>query len=200
MIRYVALGDSYTIGEGVPSEESWPVLLTKHLQQNDIDIELVANPSRTGWTTQQVLDRELPLFENLNPTFATLLIGVNDYVQGVNITTFRSRLAQIMDLVLSKLPRKENFIVITIPDYSATPTGSQFSGPSTSADIERFNTVIKEEAAKRNIPVVDIYPLTQQMKDHPELVVADGLHPSGKEYALWEEMIYPVAEGILNAK
>ncbi len=199
-IRYVALGDSYTIGQGVSPAESWPVILTEHLQQNNIAIELVANPSRTGWTTQDVLDRELPLFEDLDPTFATLLIGVNDYVQGVDATTFRTRLAQIMDRVLAQLPRKENFIVITIPDYSVTPTGFQYSGPTTPADIDSFNQVIKDEAHIRNIPVVDIYALTQGMKDSPDLMAADGLHPSGKEYALWEELIYPVAYDILNVK
>src|SRR5437868_3392847 len=82
-IRYVAIGDSYTIGEGAEPREAWPVLLTKHLQANGIDIDLVANPSRTGWTTLNAIDRELPVFVQEKPTFATLMIGVNDWVQGV---------------------------------------------------------------------------------------------------------------------
>src|SRR4051812_10663427 len=75
-IRYVAIGDSYSIGEGAKPDESWPAVLTRHLREKGIKIELVANPSRTGWTTQNAIDRELPVFAEAKPTFATLLIGV----------------------------------------------------------------------------------------------------------------------------
>src|SRR5689334_4034095 len=75
-IRYVAIGDSYTIGEGAQPGEAWPNLLTKHLSDRGIDIELVANPSRTGWTTLNALNSEMPVFVQARPNFATLLIGV----------------------------------------------------------------------------------------------------------------------------
>src|SRR5690348_2901825 len=88
-IRYVALGDSYTIGEGASPNESWPAVLTRHLKEQGIDIELVANPSATGWTTKQLIDRELPIFKDKEPNFGTLLIGVNDWVQGIDEKTFR---------------------------------------------------------------------------------------------------------------
>src|SRR5437879_8337748 len=89
-IRYVAIGDSYSIGEGASPNESWPALLAQHLSEKGVHVDLVANPSRTGWTTQQAIDRELPIFRQMQPNFATLQIGVNDWVQGVNEETFRN--------------------------------------------------------------------------------------------------------------
>src|SRR5437868_10360462 len=90
-IRYVAIGDSYSIGEGASPNESWPALLTRHLNARGLHVDLVANPSRTGWTTQQAIDHELPIFVAAKPNFATLQIGVNDWVQGVDENSFRQR-------------------------------------------------------------------------------------------------------------
>src|ERR1700741_3731165 len=87
-IRYVAIGDSYSIGEGASPDESWPALLTCHLRDRGLDIQLGTNPSVTGWTTQDAIDRELPVFVRAKPNFASLLIGVNDWVQGVDQAEF----------------------------------------------------------------------------------------------------------------
>src|SRR5262252_4220894 len=91
-IRYAVVGDSYSCGEGATPGESWPALLAQHLKREGLDVELVSNPSVTGWTTKDAIDKELPKFVNSNPSFATLLIGVNDWVQGIDETTFRNRL------------------------------------------------------------------------------------------------------------
>lgn len=196
-IRYVALGDSYTIGEGASEEESWPTLLTKHLQKDGVDIELIANPSVTGWTTQRVIDDELPIYESSRPTFATLLIGVNDWVQGVPPEDFRKNLIVILVRMQAALPDKSKLIVLTIPDFSVTPVGKQFSnGRDIAKGIAQYNQIIQEEANKRGLPVVDIYPLTQQMKG--DQISSDGLHPSAKEYALWEKEVYPVAKKMVD--
>src|SRR5581483_5212561 len=90
-IRYAVVGDSYSCGEGAKPSESWPALLTAHLKSQGLNIELVSNPSVTGWTTKDAIDRELPKFVNANPNFATLLIGVNDWVQQVDEEAFRTR-------------------------------------------------------------------------------------------------------------
>src|SRR5437667_11023298 len=82
-VRYFPIGDSYTIGEGLDANENFPSLLTAHLNQSGIAIELLGNPAKTGWTTQDAIDNDLPLFKRLKPDFSTLLIGVNDWVQGV---------------------------------------------------------------------------------------------------------------------
>jgi acyl-CoA thioesterase-1 len=198
-IRYAAIGDSYTIGEGAREpDEAWPTLLTNHLQSEGVDITLVANPSKTGWTTQDVINNELPVYDQSNPTCATLLIGVNDWVQGVDVATFHKNLVFILDHMQSGLKDKNNLVLVTIPDFGVTPTGGQYAyGRDISAGIAGFNEIIKEEAKKRNLALVDIFPVSKNMKDHPELVAADGLHPSAREYAIWEEMIFPVVHKLV---
>jgi len=200
-IRYVAIGDSYSIGEGASPNESWPALLMRHLNDKGLHVDLVANPSRTGWTTQQAIDRELPIFVQSEPTFATLQIGVNDWVQGVDENSFRKRFTSLVDRMLEVLPNKDRLLVATIPDFGVTPTGPKYArGRNISEGIASFNKIITEEATKRGLRVVDVFRISKQMGDEPSLVAADGLHPSAKEYAAWEKVIFPAALDLLSAK
>lgn len=197
IIRYVALGDSYTICEGATWEESWPVIMTEKLSNAGIPIQLVANPSRTGWTTQDLIDKELPIFDSSSPAFATLLIGVNDWVQGITKEKFHENLNFIIDHVLAKV--KNKLVLITIPDFGITPEGPKYSkGRNIGEGLQEFNEIIKAEAKKRNLKCVDIFPSSLEMKDKPELIAADGLHPSAKEYSIWEKLIYPVVSEVLK--
>jgi lysophospholipase L1-like esterase len=199
-IRYAVIGDSYSIGEGASPEESWPAILTQHLNEKGVHVDLVANPSVTGWTSQQAIDRELPIFIKSKPDFATLQIGVNDWVQGVDETTFRKRFTFLVDQMLAVLPDKKKLLIVTIPDFGITPAGGRYArGRNISEGITRFNQVIIEEAKKRGLKVVDVFPASKAMKD-PSLVAADGLHPSAKEYAEWEKVIFPVAIDLLKNK
>ncbi len=188
----MALGDSYTIGEGVQEKDRFPNQLVKQLKKQKIKLQLGPNPSRTGWTTENLIKNELILFKETKPHSATLLIGVNDWVQGVLPMQFRSNLNYILDEMLKVLPAKENLIIITIPDFSVTPQGAQYGrGRNISLGLQEFNQIIKEEAAKRHLTVVDIYPTSLDMKNNQELVATDGLHPSGLEYAEWVKLILP---------
>ncbi len=198
-IRYVAIGDSYSIGEGALPNESWPAVLMRHLNANGVPIELVANPSVTGWTTQQAIDRELPVFRNAKPNFATLQIGVNDWVQGVDAEMFRKNFTFLIDQMLGVLPNKNRLLIVTIPDFGVTPTGPNYArGRDISKGIAYFNKIIIEESTKRGLGVVDIFELSKKMGDDRSLVAADGLHPSAKEYAEWEKMIFPTAVELLS--
>jgi lysophospholipase L1-like esterase len=199
IIRYVALGDSYTICEGANWEESWPVTLTEKLSAIGIPIQLIANPSRTGWTTQNLIDNELPIFDKSFATFATLLIGVNDWVQGISLEKYKENLTFILDHVQDRLPDKTKLLLITIPDFSATPEGPKYAkGRNISEGLQEFNQILKEEALKRNLKCVDIFPISQKMLGDPSLISKDNLHPSAKEYALWEELIYPEVLALLK--
>ena len=143
----------------------------------------------------------MPVYEKSNPTFATLLIGVNDWVQGVDINTFHINLNYIIDKMLLLLPQKKNLLLITIPDFGVTPGGSKYGGGrNISEGISEFNKVIISEAEKHNLKVVDIFPVSQKMKGNSDLVALDGLHPSAKEYAVWEKLIYPKAYELLKPK
>ena len=198
-INYFALGDSYTICEGANTEESWPVILCKNLTEKGIAIELIANPAKTGYTTQNLIDIELPLFETSEVDFTTLCIGVNDWVQKVDTGTFHKNLIFILDKVQNHISDKSKIILLSIPDFSATPNGGKYSGGrDISKGLSEFNDIIFAEAKKRNIKTVDLFEVSKGMKDDASLVAADGLHPSAKEYALWEKLILPVAEELLK--
>ncbi len=199
-INYIAFGDSYTICTGTNSvNEQWPTILSKHLNNAGLNVKLVSNPSKNGYSTQNVIDYELPLLKSNNVDFATLLIGVNDWVRGVDAKTYRKNLIYIIEEIQKQLSKKQQLILITIPDFSATPQGTLYgNGRDITKGISEFNVIIKEEAKKRNLVCVDIFVLTQAMKNKPELIANDGLHPSAKEYALWEELIFKQALLILK--
>ena len=113
-IRYIALGDSYTICTGATEAQSWPVLMSKHLKEKGVNIELIANPSQNGWTSQNLIDRELPVLDKSKATFVTLLIGVNDWVQGVDAKTFQKNLVKIIDHIQTQLPDKSKSIASSL--------------------------------------------------------------------------------------
>ncbi len=170
-IRYVAIGDSYSIGEGASPNESWPAVLTRHLKAEALPIDLVANPSITGWTTKDAIDRELPIFIESNPNFASLQIGVNDWCRGVDEANFRKRFAFLLDRMLSVLPDKKRLLVVTIPDFGVTPTGPRYArGRDISKGISRFNQIVNEEAKNRGLTVVDVFPLSKNMASDKSLV------------------------------
>lgn len=199
-IRYAVVGDSYSIGEGASEEQSWPALLARHLTKSGISMTIVSNPARTGWTTEDAIERELPAFRAAKPEFGTLMLGVNDWVQAVGPAVFRERLAHLMDEMLSVLPNGKRLLVINIPDFSATPAGPAFArGREISAGLMEFNRITAEEAAKRGLRLVDIFPLSQKMGKDSSLIGPDGLHPSVKAYATWEELIFPAARDSLGA-
>ena len=198
-IRYVAVGDSYTVGEGVGRDESWPALLAADLQKNNIPADLIANIAKTGWLTEHVIELELPLFEKYGADFATLLIGANDWVQEVSAEKFANNFQKILDKMQSSMADPKKIILLTIPDFSVTQVGQIFgTGRNIVQGILEFNEIIIREAQMRSLPLVDVFPLSSGMKDNPELVALDGLHPSGKEYALWEKEIFPVALKLLT--
>ncbi len=200
-IRYVALGDSYTIGTGATESEAWPVLLAKDLNKKNIHVELIANPSRNGFSTENLIERELPVFDTSDADFVTVLIGVNDWVRGVDKSTFTKNLVKILDHVQKKLEQKKNILLVTIPDFGVTPQGAIYSkGRDISKGIAEFNEVIKAEAKKRDLMCVDVYARSQKMQSDPTLVSSDGLHPSAKEYAEWEKLILPAALKVLSSK
>lgn len=198
-IKYVALGDSYTICTGAAEQESWPLLMSRHLTKEGVETELVVNPARNGFTTQDLIDLELPIFDQADADFVTLLIGVNDWVRNTGVKTFEKNLSFILDHLQGSLAKKRNIILITIPDFGVTPQGKIYAhGRDISKGIGEFNAIIKAEAAKRKLSCVDLFETSKAMGNDKSLRADDDLHPSAKEYATWETMIFPVAKDILE--
>lgn len=193
-LRYVALGDSYTIGTSVTVAERWPDQLVGRLP----GLELVANLGVNGFTSRDVIEVELPRLPALRPDLVTLLIGVNDVVQGVPAATYGQNVARILD-ELVRLVGPRRVLVVTTPDYTVTPSGADYGDPAgQAAGIRANNATIAEEAASRGIPVVDIHDLSLRAATDRTLVAIDGLHPSGAQYALWVERIAPAMENLIE--
>ncbi len=198
-LRYVALGDSYTIGTATRAErERWPDQLVERLAGRRWSLELVANLGVNGFTSRDVIEVELPQLEALRPEFVSLLIGVNDVVQGVPEATYRANAAAILDELLRRLPA-DRIVTAAIPDYTVTPQGATYGDRTRqSARIQRNNAILRELASARGIAFVDTYDLSLRARDDRALIADDGLHPSGSQYGSWVDRIAPVVEAALG--
>ena len=196
-VAYVALGDSYTIGTSVRAEDRWPNQLVRALEP-DFELRLVDNLGMNGYTTSDLIAEELPQVRSLDAELASVLIGVNDVVQGVGNQEYRQNVAMILDELREQLPRGR-IVVVSTPDYTLTPEGGTFGDPERQSQrIRRFNEIIGEEAALREIRFVDISPVADRVMEDETLVARDGLHPSAKQYAGWVELIAPVVREMLE--
>lgn len=192
-LRYVALGDSYTIGTSVVPAERWPDQLVARLP----GLQLVANLGVNGFTSRDLIEVELPQLAGLRPDVVTILIGVNDVVQGVPEETYRDNVTLILDEV-SALVGAGRVLVVTTPDYTVTPAGADYGDPAQqSAGIRAFNAIITDLARARGIAVVDIHDISLEAATDRSLVASDGLHPSGTQYRRWVERILPAAGTLL---
>ena len=195
-MRYVALGDSYTIGTAIPREEAFPEQLVR--SRPNLGLELVANLGVNGYTTADLIRDELPALNALAPEFVTLLIGVNDVVQGIPAVTYESNVVDILDALQARLP-PDRIVTIAIPDYTATPAGADYGDPDDQHDaIVADNAIMARLSRERGIAFVDIFDLSLRAAEDRSLVADDGLHPSGRQYGLWVERIAPVVEGVLR--
>ena len=193
-VRYVALGDSFTIGTSVAPAERWPDQLVARVPE----LELEANLGVNGFTSGDVIAVELPQLPALRPELVTLLIGVNDVVQGVPETSYRRNVATILDTLVQDVGAGR-VLVVTTPDYTVTPAGADYGDPATqSAAIRRNNAINAELATARGVAVVDIYDLSLRAAADRSLVASDGLHPSGTQYSLWVERIAPRIDALIG--
>lgn len=192
VLRYVALGDSFTIGTSVEATDRFPDQLVAGLGPEPPTLRLVANLGVNGYTSANLIRNELPALDELEPEFVTVLIGVNDVVQGVPLETYESNIVAILDALLSRLPA-DRMVTVAVPDYTVTPAGADFGDPRQQHDgIVATNAVMERLAGDRGIAYVDIFDLSLRAAADRSLVAGDGLHPSGAQYALWVERIAPV--------
>jgi acyl-CoA thioesterase I len=194
-LRYVALGDSYTIGTSVAEGERWPDQLAERVDA----LELVANLAVNGSTSADLIADQLPRLDDLRPGFVTVLIGVNDVVQGVPLEQYGENLGRIFDTLLERLP-SDRILCLATPDYTRTPQGRAFGDPGRRADeIVRANDVMADECFARGIRFErEPYEVSLGADDDPTLVASDGLHPSGRQYQLWTDAIVTAVEDLLG--
>ena len=199
VLRYVALGDSYTIGTATRSaDERWPDQLVAWLGPQPPTLRLVANLGVNGYTSADVIRDELPALDGLRPELVSLLVGVNDVVQGIPPAQSRAKAAAILDALLTRLPA-DRILTVGTPDYTVTPHGADYGDPAArAAGIRGVNATLRDLAADRRIAFVDIHDLSLLAATDRSLVADDGLHPSGAQYARWVERIGPVVGRLLG--
>jgi len=179
--HYLALGDSYTIGEAVPPEERFPVQLARRLHLGDPEII-----ARTGWTVGE-LNAGIDAAPPRGPyVLVTLLIGVNDQFRGGTAEAYRPHFAAMLARAIAFAGGDAKRVVcISIPDWGATPFAEGEDRAAIGAAIDRFNAVNRGETARAGARYADITDLSRLARDDRSLIAADGLHPSGRMYAQW---------------
>ncbi len=198
-MTYLALGDSYTIGEGVPVEDRYPVQLQNQLKENGIHLEEVQIIAQTGWTTGQLLHAIEETSTNEQYGMVSLLIGVNNQYRGLSISSYREEFVTLLQLSLEFAGNNpEKVMVISIPDWGVTPFAEGQDREKIAREIDAFNQVNVEESEKLGMHYVDVTAISRQASSQPELIAGDGLHPSGMMYAMWVEKMIPVAMDIFE--
>jgi len=187
---YLALGDSYTIGQSVSVEDSFPSILVTELNNLDnyfIPPKVIA---RTGWTTQNL--KNAIFEENIQQNFdiVSLLIGVNNQYQGKSVSEFRTEFTELLEMaIVFANNNPKNVVVISIPDWSGSPYGQNFNQEIIGQEINNYNSIKKEITLNKQVSFINITELTRQAEGNDAYFASDGLHFSGLMHQLWVDEI-----------
>ncbi len=192
-IRYLALGDSYTMGESVEEAECWPNQLADFLKAGGLPTE-VTIIARTGWTTNELWDGIQA--HQINPPYdlVSLLIGVNNQYRGYSLNEYREQFAFLLNKSIEYAGgNPKHVIVLSIPDWGVTPFAQGQEGKQIAKDIDAFNAVNREGTEKVGAYYVDVTVVSREAAYDKSQTASDGLHPSGKLYVEWAKLAYLAA-------
>ena len=185
---FLALGDSYTIGESVAADLRWPALLQKTLLAKGIPLGSPTILAKTGWTTDE-LQTAMDQFK-FNPTYdlVSLLIGVNNQYRGRSADQYRKEFTSLLSQAITLSGnRPAHVLVVSIPDWGVTPFAEGRDRAKIAREIDQFNQVNREEAQRAGVLYLDITDISRQPR--PEFIASDGLHPSGLMYQAWVDRL-----------
>lgn len=198
-LRFLALGDSYTIGEGLPVEDRWPVQLVGQLRAAGLSMGEPEIIARTGWTTDELAAALVQAGPQGPYDLVSLLVGVNNQYRGRDLAEYRDQFSQLLEKVVSLAGGDpERVLVLSIPDWGMTPFAEGLDTARIAAEIDSFNVVNREEAGRVGARYIDVTPASRLAATDPELIAPDGLHPSQKMYAAWVELALPEALAALD--
>lgn len=197
MLRYLALGDSYTIGEGVPAHGRWPMQLAACLRDEGIPLDDPQIIAVTGWTTDELSTAMDAASFSPPYDLVSLLIGVNNQYRGRSAEDYREEFLRMRDRAIALASmRPQRLVVLSIPDWGVTPfarnSGRDVARIAT--ELDTYNAIARDETRRAGAHWVDITPLSRQ---HPGLLAEDGLHPSAAQYTLWMQQALPAAQAAL---
>ncbi|MBM1105697.1 SGNH/GDSL hydrolase family protein [Aurantibacter crassamenti] len=192
-LSYLALGDSYTIGESVSNNKNFPKQLEKTLEStlnSSIKTTIIA---RTGWRTDNLLEAlETADLEN-SYSFVTLLIGVNNQYQDASFAQYEKEFPELLAKAIALAGNNSKRVaVVSIPDWGFTPFGENRNRQKITSEIDNYNSFAQSKAKDSQVSFVEITDITREGLDKPELVAKDGLHPSAEAYRLFAERIAPI--------
>lgn len=199
MYTYLALGDSYTIGEQVPPAESFPYQTVQMLRDMKIDVTDPVVVATTGWTTDELAAsiREHNINEQFS--FVTLLIGVNNQYRGRSAENYREEFRQLLNQAIFFASGKpEHVFVLSIPDWGATPFAEGKDRGKIAREIDEYNATCRDVTVASKCHYIEITESTREHGIDAAYLVADNLHPSGKEYAIWADRLARKVAGILK--
>ena len=199
-LTYLALGDSYTIGESVEPGARWPIQLFQRILNRGFEAETPEIIAQTGWTTDEL--QGAVENRNLNQTFdlVSLLIGVNNQYRGRCVKEFGEQVEQLIDTAVRlSQAREDGVIVLSIPDWGCTPFAKDRDQAKIGLEIDEYNREKKDRCRQAGVTWVDITDLTRNVRDNPELTAEDGLHPSKVLYGQWVDRVWPVLTSRLEA-
>jgi lysophospholipase L1-like esterase len=199
-LPFLALGDSYTIGEGVDSSLRWPVQLARRLRDAGIPVTDPVIIAQTGWTTDE-LEAGIDAAEPEGPfALVSLLIGVNNQYRGRDLDEYRSQFRGLLARAISLAGgEEERVLVLSIPDWGVMPFAEGRDTAAIAREIDAFNAVNREESLARGVAWVDVTGISRGAVSDPASAAPDGLHPSGVQYGLWAAEAFPAAGRILGA-
>lgn len=197
--KYLALGDSYTIGQGVPESDRFPVQTKLGLTGQGINMNNPQIIATTGWTTTS-LQNAIAAQNPAGPyDIVSLLIGVNDQYQFHDTAGYRQRFLNILNTAIQLAgSHRDHVFVLSIPDYSVTPFARNSDTAFIRRQIDQFNVINKEVTLQNYCNYLDITPSTREAVNDPSLIATDGLHPSGKEYKKWAERLELMMKAVLQ--
>ena len=198
-ISYLALGDSYTIGEAVERKDRWPIQLTRRLNDEGIAVAEPKIIATTGWTTDELkagIEKE-EITDDYD--MVSLLIGVNNQYRGYSLDEYKAQFEELLNMAIDFAGgNKAKVFVVSIPDYGVTPFGQGKDPKKIGDEVDRFNAANKAITDSYGIQYFDITPVSKTALGVDDLNASDGLHPSGKMYTLWVEIIFPGVRSMLE--
>ena len=196
-LRYLALGDSYTIGEGVAAEGRWPEQLAVALRREGVDIAPPRIIATTGWTTDE-LSAAMDAAEPLGSwDLVSLLIGVNNQYRGRPVADFRAEFERMLGRAVSLAGTPGRVFVLNIPDWGITPFAEGRDRAAIAGELDAYNAAMAELCAKHGVALVDIAAVYRAQGRDAAMLVDDGLHPSARMYAAWVEAALPTLRALL---
>lgn len=187
-VKFLALGDSYTIGQSVSQKDSWPYQFRSFLADAGVSIDTIAIIAQTGWTTSNLKNAIAAVNPKGKFNLVSLLIGVNNQYQGMDQSTYIAEFEELLNTAIELAGSKENVFVVSIPDYGFTPFGKSNQAKITE-EINAYNAINQSITSTYNVAYFNITEISRQGLVNPDLVASDGLHPSGEMYRLWVDLI-----------